>query len=241
MDRNKKTSSSWSWSDIAVGVGMVGAAVGATYGLYKLTETESVYPESRRQALPQSDSELRFPNPIVQPKKRVVSMDCEMIQGKNAVNANSYNILGRVSIIDYDLKVIYDEFVKPKPTEELIDCMTWISGITEEDIENGKDFVEVQNEVLAILKRNILVGHSLKNDLRVLGIDVPEYKIRDTQLYPPFQRGYRNYNPGPKLKDLARDYLNENIQQYAHDSIEDATAAMKLYKKVENDWENDDY
>ena len=168
-------------------------------------------------------------------------MDCEMIQGKIKDSVNNIMILGRVSIIDYDLKVIYDEFVKPKPTEELIDCMTWISGITEEDIENGKDFLEVQNEVRAILETNILVGHSLKNDLQVLGLDVPEYKIRDTQLYLPFQRYYGNYNPGPKLKDLARDYLNEDIQQYPHDSIEDATAAMKLYKKVENDWENDDY
>ena len=99
----------------------------------------------------------------------------------------------------------------------------------------------VQNEVRAILEKNILVGHSLKNDLRVLGLDVKEYKIRDTQLYLPFQRHYRNYNPGPNLKDLAKKYLNEEIQQGQHDSIEDATTAMKLYKKVENDWENDDY
>ena len=79
MDRNRRerTSPSWSWSDIAVGVGMVGAAVGATYGLYKLTENEQPV-ESRRQALPQ-------------PKKKVVSMDCEMIQGKNKNAVNRYD------------------------------------------------------------------------------------------------------------------------------------------------------
>lgn len=41
--------------------------------------------------------------------------------------------LARVSIVDFDLNVIYDKFVKPK--EEVINYLTRFSGITKSILE----------------------------------------------------------------------------------------------------------
>merc|ERR1712151_1451328 len=37
-----------------------------------------------------------------------------------------------------------------------------------------------------------------------------------------------------KLKDLARDFLHLSIQEGSHDPLEDARAAMRLYKRFWN-------
>ena len=155
-------------------------------------------------------------------KKEVIAIDCEMVwvsqDGKK-------RILARVSLVNKSGDCIYDKFVKP--TKKVVDYRTPWSGIRPADIENGEDFRVVQHEVAEYLRGRVLVGHSLKHDLRALFLDHPMHDQFDTALHPPFLAGFGDKTPS--LKYLAEQFLGLNVQEGEHSSIEDARAAMKLH------------
>ena len=74
----------------------------------------------------------------------------------------------------------------------------------------GHDFKEVQKEVSDILLGRILVGHSLKHDLKVLFLDHPKKMIRDTSLYKPFRDAFGGRTPS--LKNLSERMLGVKVQ-----------------------------
>jgi len=94
----------------------------------------------------------------------------------------------------------------------------------------------VQKEVADMLKGRILVGHALRNDLKVLFLDHPKKKIRDTQKYKPFKSQVKSGRPSLRL--LAERILGISVQQVEHCSIQDAQAAMRLYVLVKKEWES---
>ncbi|XP_009070401.1 PREDICTED: RNA exonuclease 4, partial [Acanthisitta chloris] len=161
---------------------------------------------------------------------RAVAMDCEMV-GVGPKGEDS--IVARVSIVNQFGKCIYDKFVKP--TEEVTDYRTAVSGIRPENIRTGEDFKKVQKEVADILKGRILVGHALKNDLKVLFLDHPRKQIRDTQRYKPFKERVKSSRPSLKL--LCQRLLNVQVQTSEHCSVQDAQAAMRLYTLEKKKWE----
>uniref|UniRef100_A0A663N2R0 RNA exonuclease 4 n=2 Tax=Athene cunicularia TaxID=194338 RepID=A0A663N2R0_ATHCN len=161
---------------------------------------------------------------------RAVAMDCEMV-GVGPKGEDS--IVARVSIVNQFGKCIYDKYVKP--TEEVTDYRTAVSGIRPENINTGEDFKTVQKEVADILNGRILVGHALRNDLKVLFLDHPQKKIRDTQRYKPFRQRVKNVRPSLKL--LCERLLNVQVQTSEHCSIQDAQAAMRLYTLERKKWE----
>ncbi|KAF1630781.1 RNA exonuclease 4, partial [Eudyptes filholi] len=143
---------------------------------------------------------------------RAVAMDCEMV-GVGPKGEDS--IVARVSIVNQFGKCIYDKYVKP--TEEVTDYRTAVSGIRPENINTGEDFKTVQKEVADILNGRILVGHALRNDLKVLFLDHPQKKIRDTQRYKPFRQRVKNARPSLKL--LCERLLNVQVQTSEHCSV----------------------
>ncbi|NXN87525.1 REXO4 exonuclease, partial [Bombycilla garrulus] len=161
---------------------------------------------------------------------RAVAMDCEMVgvgpQGEDSVVA-------RVSIVNQFGKCVYDKYVKP--TEKVTDYRTAVSGIRPQNLNTGEDFKTVQKEVAEILKGRILVGHALQNDLKVLLLDHPQKKIRDTQRYKPFKQRVKSSRPSLKL--LCEKLLNIQVQTAEHCSIQDAQAAMRLYTLEKKKWE----
>ncbi|KAM9371047.1 RNA exonuclease 4 [Phaethornis superciliosus] len=161
---------------------------------------------------------------------RAIAMDCEMV-GVGAKGEDS--IVARVSIVNQFGKCIYDKYVKP--TEEVTDYRTAVSGIRPENINTGEDFTTVQKEVANILNGRILVGHALRNDLKVLFLDHPKKKIRDTQKYKPFRERVKCGRPSLKL--LCQRLLNVHVQTSEHCSIQDAQAAMRLYTLEKKKWE----
>ncbi|NXL94528.1 REXO4 exonuclease, partial [Alectura lathami] len=161
---------------------------------------------------------------------KAVAMDCEMV-GVGPKGEDS--IVARVSIVNRFGKCIYDKYVKP--TEKVTDYRTAVSGIRPEHLQTGEDFKMVQKEVADILNGRILVGHALHNDLKVLFLDHPKKKIRDTQKYKPFRQ--RVKNPRPSLKLLCERLLNVQVQTSEHCSIQDAQAAMRLYTLEKKKWE----
>ncbi|NXO68592.1 REXO4 exonuclease, partial [Phainopepla nitens] len=161
---------------------------------------------------------------------RAVAMDCEMVgvgpQGEGS-------IVARVSIVNQFGKCVYDKYVKP--TEKVTDYRTAVSGIRPQNLSTGEDFQTVQKEVAEILKGRILVGHALRNDLKVLLLDHPQKKIRDTQRYKPFKQRVKSSRPSLKL--LCERLLNVQVQTAEHCSIQDAQAAMRLYTLEKKKWE----
>ncbi|TRZ12629.1 hypothetical protein HGM15179_014483 [Zosterops borbonicus] len=161
---------------------------------------------------------------------RAVAMDCEMV-GVGPKGEDS--ILARVSIVNQFGKCVYDKYVKP--TEKVTDYRTAVSGIRPQNINTGEEFKTVQKEVAEILKGRILVGHALQNDLKVLLLDHPQKKMRDTQRYKPFKQRVKSSRPSLKL--LCERLLNAQVQTAEHCSIQDAQAAMRLYTLEKKKWE----
>ncbi|NXG45322.1 REXO4 exonuclease, partial [Psilopogon haemacephalus] len=143
---------------------------------------------------------------------RAVAMDCEMV-GVGPKGEDS--IVARVSIVNQFGKCIYDKYVKP--TEEVTDYRTAVSGIRPHNVKSGEDFKTVQKEVANILNGRILVGHALRNDLKVLFLDHPQKKIRDTQRYKPFKERVKSSRPSLKL--LCEKLLNIRVQTSEHSSV----------------------
>ncbi|XP_054455022.1 RNA exonuclease 4 [Anoplopoma fimbria] len=161
---------------------------------------------------------------------RAVAIDCEMV-GVGPDGEES--ILARVSLVNRFGKCIYDKYVKP--TEKVTDYRTAFSGIRPEDIKDGENLQVVQKEVAEILQGRIVVGHAIHNDLKILLLDHPKKKIRDTQKYKPFRKAVKSGRPA--LKVLCREILNVKVQQGEHSSVQDAQATMRLYTMVKKHWE----
>jgi RNA exonuclease 4 len=179
-----------------------------------------------------------------------VAIDCEFV-GVGIGGAHS--ALARVSIVDWEANVLLDTFVQvPQP---VTDYRTFVSGITPEDIQG--DHAMTPEQCIALVKKilhdKIVIGHGLKSDFAALDLHHPWQLVRDTAKYEPFLKKNKQSStsdnvtdnffsalPKPrKLKDLAMTKLNREIQKegQAHCSIEDAVAAMDLYKKARTKWE----
>jgi len=148
----------------------------------------------------------------------LVAIDCEMCMTKEGLE------LTRVSVIDEDENVLYDQFVKP--LNPIVDYLTQYSGVSEADLADVTHTLQdVHNDIKKFITRNtVMVGHSLENDL--LSLKLFHDKIIDTSiLYPHEADGCKN-----ALKNLAVKYLNLSIQESAHDSVQDAIVALRLFK-----------
>ncbi|KAJ9658097.1 3'-5' exonuclease [Neophaeococcomyces mojaviensis] len=160
---------------------------------------------------------------------RYVSLDCEMVGiGPNGVES----ALARVSIVNYNGEQIYDSYVKSK--EPVTDWRTPISGVAPKHMQHARSFEEVQSTVAAIIKDRVVVGHALRHDWAVLGFGHPERDTKDTARL----KEYRKLAGGtPKLSLLASELLGIEIQTGEHSSVEDARAAMLLFRRDKNKFE----
>ncbi|TYZ64942.1 hypothetical protein PybrP1_000615 [[Pythium] brassicae (nom. inval.)] len=165
---------------------------------------------------------------------RICAMDCEMV---GVGLAGKTSALARCSIVDFDGAVLYDKFVRP--AEKVTDFRTHVSGIRSRLLKTAIPFAQCLKEVGKLLKDKIIVGHALKNDFQALLFSPPKSTIRDTARYRPYMRRKKNGTKlYPKaLKDLAGEVLGLEIQTGEHDSVEDARAALQLYKKEQFAWE----
>mmetsp|Transcript_22811 Transcript_22811/g.71513 ORF Transcript_22811/g.71513 Transcript_22811/m.71513 type:complete len:243 (+) Transcript_22811:1403-2131(+) len=175
------------------------------------------------------------PAPTVLGPGTHVALDCEMV-GVGAHGRES--VLARCSLVDERGAVVYDKHVRVD--ERVTDFRTKYSGVRARDLKAGDavSFRECQKAVAALLENKVLVGHALSNDLAVLLLDHPRARTRDTARWSPLMRTNRGGKKRPrKLRDLVREHLGRSIQEGEHGSVEDATAAMDLYRKFATDWE----
>lgn len=155
-------------------------------------------------------------------RTNVVALDCEMCRTEDGSE------LTRVSIINWEGRVIFDELVKPDKT--ILDYLTQYSGITAARLANVTTTLkDIQTKMQSLLDSNTtLLGHSLESDFTALKLRHP--LVIDTSIIYDHSRGkpWR-----PSLKWLTHKFLKREIQLSAsgHDSIEDAKACMDLLKE----------
>lgn len=188
-----------------------------------------------------SPKEIQIPAELTPDEKsQYIALDAEMV-GVGPHGAHSR--LARITLANYDGECIYDTLVQV--VETVTDYRTFVSGITPQDLEEGGSaipFEECRSAVVELIRDKIVIGHGLKNDFRVLGVTHPWYLTRDTAKYEPFMKvdptGEKEYVP-KKLKVLAKDKLGLVIQEEGvpHCPLEDAVAALELYKKHRVKWE----
>ncbi|XP_045451125.1 RNA exonuclease 1 [Melitaea cinxia] len=146
-------------------------------------------------------------------------LDCEMCITRVGSE------LTRISVVNEKHEVVYESLVKPY--NSITDYVTRYSGITKSILENvTKRLEDVQTELRELLPPDaILVGQSLNTDLHALKMMHP-YIIDTSLIYN--LNGERSKKP--KLKALAREFLNEDIQNQrgGHCSVEDSLACLKL-------------
>ncbi|TKA70462.1 hypothetical protein B0A49_03816 [Cryomyces minteri] len=167
-------------------------------------------------------------NPAAVPGK-YIALDCEMV-GTGPPPATD-SVLARVSLVNYHGQLLYDSYVLPPPNIAITDYRTFVSGIQPHHLRPGtaRPFRLVQRDVAALLAGRVLVGHALKNDLAVLVLAHPQRDIRDTARHAAFRK--LSAGRTPALKRLAREVLGVEIQGGEHSSVEDARAAMLLFRR----------
>ncbi|KAM8939698.1 RNA exonuclease 1 homolog isoform 2-T2 [Pelodytes ibericus] len=149
----------------------------------------------------------------------VYALDCEMCYTTQGLE------LTRVTVINSQLKVVYDTFVLPD--NRIVDYNTRFSGVTEEDMQNTSlTLRDVQAVLLSMFcSDTILIGHSLESDL--FALKLIHSTVVDTAIIFPHRLGlpYKR-----ALRSLMADHLQRIIQDSVegHDSSEDACSCMEL-------------
>jgi len=143
--------------------------------------------------------------------------------------------LARVSVVRYYGNMfgrpIFDCYVQH--SEEPYDCLTCYSGIHNSDLlvktsnkPNLVSFKTLYRKLRFLVDNGVtIVGHGLQKDFRIINIHVPHYQTIDTvHLFRlPNQRLI-------SLRYLLWLFFGLHIQEETHDSVEDAVAALKLFK-----------
>ncbi|KAH9621435.1 hypothetical protein KSS87_007557 [Heliosperma pusillum] len=172
----------------------------------------------------------------MKPSNTLLAVDCEMVLCEDGTEA-----LVEICVVDRDLQIKLHEFVKPQ--KQIADYRTQITGVSAKDLDGITCSVkDIQNSMRRLLCRGeILVGHSLSNDLKAMKVD--HAKVIDTSFI--YKYGDESTRKRPSLNDLckARQCLFlETVLGYelrkkgaSHNCADDACAAMKLVlAKIEN-------
>ena len=166
---------------------------------------------------------------------RVFGIDCEMV----ATSVGSE--LARITVVEFrdcvkgkvTTKTILDALVKPYDTVK--DYRTQHSGITPKLLEDVSTRLEqIQASLLTFLRpSDILIGHSLENDLRATHY-IHQNIIDTALLFMPSNRRSKF-----SLKHLVAALLHRTIQTGSHCSEQDAVATLEL--AVNRAWQGDSF
>lgn len=170
-----------------------------------------------------------------------VAIDCEMVAVTGRGARGIQDALCKVSLVSLApggcaFKTLLNTWVTVDA--EVVDYRTAITGL---DAEIARKLPSIPyNEARDIVRRliagKIVVGHALENDFRALAISHPLPLVRDTatqaSLLPP---GRINT---PSLRLLAKYWLNEDMHSGAHDSMQDAKVALRLYMMHAEWWQS---
>ncbi|TFK92785.1 hypothetical protein K466DRAFT_479927 [Polyporus arcularius HHB13444] len=146
-------------------------------------------------------------------------------------------MIARVALVDYRGQTVFCTYVLP--TNPVTDYRTNTTGIQASDLtpDNAMPWKEVQQRVAQLITGKIIVGHTLWQDLSVLGIRHPAVATRDVALYQPFRNALRSPNHVVGLQTLMWHLMRRRVQENHVCPLENARAALDLYRSCSNEWE----
>lgn len=161
----------------------------------------------------------------------LVALDCEMVSVRGGKSS-----LAQCSIVSYDGETLYHTHVRP--SQPITDYRTRWSGVLPRHMKNALPHDAAVAKIRQILAGKILIGHDLTHDFSVIGITPPRHRTRDTAHFIPLRSlAGLSLRQNPSLKNLSLKLLGRRIQNGFHNSLEDARAALDLYRKHETLWE----
>ncbi|KAN0125088.1 hypothetical protein V8E52_001640 [Russula decolorans] len=187
---------------------------------------------------------------------QMLAMACTVIGVGPGGNTS---MVARVAICDYRGDRLLDCYVVP--TMAVTDYRTSTTGITAAHLSSAlspfrarssnswTDFGQIaekgeamkfdalQVHVAEIIKDKVVVGHSLWNDLSVLGIPHPAVNTRDVALYQPFRNALKLPGQLVRLPTLTFHLMGRRCQEGQQNPLENARAAMDLYRSHAGEWE----
>ncbi|KAH9846842.1 ribonuclease H-like domain-containing protein [Lenzites betulinus] len=147
-------------------------------------------------------------------------------------------MIARVALVDYRGQTVFSTYVLP--TNQVTDYRTHTTGIQPADLQpgNAMPWKDVQDRVALLIRDKILVGHSLWQDLSVLGIPHPAVATRDVALYQPFRIALR-FSPNSVigLPTLMWQLMRRKVQEPHVCALETARATLDLYRSHATEWE----
>lgn len=141
------------------------------------------------------------------------------------------NIPCKVSLVNYNGEVILDTLIHDG-NERVRSCAV-IHGISESLLNDAPSKLSIREWILNECKNCIFVGHSVKYDLKVMGLGDVQF-IDTSTLY--------NDRQPSKLKVMAREHLNAKIQQKTHSSVRLTTNISIIFRSLMQElrWQSSD-
>jgi len=166
---------------------------------------------------------------------RLRFLDAEFVKDKD-----DHFHVASITLLNYFGKVLMNTRVRSRTRVD--DWATRCHGLEDKDLIGRADEYEVITELHKNLYGNILVGHDLQ--MEIIGMAIPTHTllgIRDTAAAKVFEKmGIKKKKNGNfySLRALAWEVLQLSIQQHYHSAWEDTVALLRIYHKVENQWED---
>ncbi|KAI0076253.1 hypothetical protein K474DRAFT_1283001 [Panus rudis PR-1116 ss-1] len=146
-------------------------------------------------------------------------------------------MIARVTIVDYRGDTILDTFVRP--TQPVSDYRSAKTGIRPQHLAGAPEFADVQRHVAQLLSGKILVGYAIWDFLSVMGLCHPAIDTRDVALFMPFRKSLKfRSNVQVPLATLVRQLMGHHIGLHGEVAIEEARAALDLFRSSEQVWED---
>lgn len=176
--------------------------------------------------------------PVRKPAKILLPEHFMAVSAQTVYTGDTANIpmVARVSLADYRGNVVLDTLVRP--THEVTNYRTAETGLVSAHLTNAPPFREVQHRVSALIRDKIIVGHNLWQFLSVLCISHPTIHTRDVAVFVPFRRGLGYGGATPPLHILVHRLMGRSIGLGYEHPLENARAALDLYRSVQHPWEN---
>eukprot|EP00116_Pleurobrachia_bachei_P015675 sb/3475937/ len=106
-------------------------------------------------------------------------------------------------------------------------------------METATPMMEARRLIIKHLKGKYIVGHDLKNDFETLTFKPHPVLVKDTSKCIALRHmAGLDANKRPSLRVLTRLIQGEVIQTASHCSVEDARAALALFKAAEDKWDD---
>ena len=210
-------------------------AVGSAYAYH--AREKLLFPErlvSRRKSAPSLVGWLAAYAPL---EENCFAVDCEFVSyiigRKNNGKLRCKNVVGTVSVVDWNGSVVYNKIVYHDPTKVyLTPEMKRITGFDRNFFVNGEQLPTVQSELKELLMDKLVIFHGAGGDLSALEFARWDFcseggdgsNIFDLQEY------FRDEKGPIKLQHLVMSKYGINIQESKHSADTDAVYTMKLFR-----------